>query len=227
MVFRWYIYVKNTGKLWEKVKRIFRFSDYAGFIRDVVVITDIPQKIIEEAKIRNISSLRLFVLVVVARPWSNFKRNWMSFHSFWKQDGIFGNETLRAVKAFQVANSLVSDGIVGPKSNAILNGMNPSKNFHLLTHWFKLNHKATTMRLVTSTWPIKAFGCLQIKKALRSRCKHNFRDELHGWTDAWQSPTFTLGLCTLHGNLRNWAANWVALLRTKIRRIWNGRANRL
>ena len=70
MVFGDIFYVgKIPGETLGKVGNgYFRFSDYAGFIRDVVAITDIPQKIIEEAKTRNISSLRLFALVVVARP---------------------------------------------------------------------------------------------------------------------------------------------------------------
>jgi peptidoglycan hydrolase-like protein with peptidoglycan-binding domain len=33
-------------------------------------------------------------------------------------DGILGDETHNAVKAFQKANGLVEDGIVGPKTRA-------------------------------------------------------------------------------------------------------------
>jgi hypothetical protein len=36
-------------------------------------------------------------------------------------DGIFGNKTLAGIKAFQNANKLVPDGIVGAKTNAVLN----------------------------------------------------------------------------------------------------------
>ena len=35
--------------------------------------------------------------------------------------GYFGSQTLKAVKDFQTANGLVSDGIVGPKTREILN----------------------------------------------------------------------------------------------------------
>ncbi len=36
-------------------------------------------------------------------------------------DGIFGNITLRVVRAFQLSNKLNPDGIVGPKTNELLN----------------------------------------------------------------------------------------------------------
>lgn len=38
-------------------------------------------------------------------------------------DGDFGPMTLTAVKAFQTAHSIIADGIVGPKTNAILNNI--------------------------------------------------------------------------------------------------------
>ena len=160
-------YVKNTwGKLWGKSGNgYFRFSDYAGFIRDVVAITDIPQKIIEEAKNKK------YIFTETVRFGSRGeavkqlqkKLNELSFF-FGKQDGIFGNETLRAVKAFQVANSLVSDGIVGPKSNAILNGMNPSKKLSLVDALIQIESQGNDNAIGDKHLTDKAFGCLQIRK---------------------------------------------------------------
>lgn len=44
-------------------------------------------------------------------------------HLSLKEDGIFGRETERAVKAFQTAHSLLPDGIIGPQTIALLNSM--------------------------------------------------------------------------------------------------------
>jgi peptidoglycan hydrolase-like protein with peptidoglycan-binding domain len=38
-------------------------------------------------------------------------------------DGIFGNQTLTTVKTFQTTHNLMADGIVGAKTNAILNSL--------------------------------------------------------------------------------------------------------
>ncbi len=37
-------------------------------------------------------------------------------------DGVFGNGTAQAVRAWQAANGLVADGVMGPKSLAIMFG---------------------------------------------------------------------------------------------------------
>jgi peptidoglycan hydrolase-like protein with peptidoglycan-binding domain len=39
-------------------------------------------------------------------------------------DGIFGKDTLKAVRAFQTAHGLLPDGIVGPKTQAALQELN-------------------------------------------------------------------------------------------------------
>ena len=44
-----------------------------------------------------------------------------------KVDGDFGNETLKAVKAFQTAFGLEADGIIGPKTWAVLEGLQAVK----------------------------------------------------------------------------------------------------
>lgn len=41
-----------------------------------------------------------------------------------KADGIFGKDTLKAVRAFQTAHGLLPDGIVGPKTQAALQELN-------------------------------------------------------------------------------------------------------
>lgn len=46
----------------------------------------------------------------------------------WGADGSFGNETLAAVKRFQLNNGLVVDGIVGPKTFAVIDRLKGDKN---------------------------------------------------------------------------------------------------
>ncbi|OGI69098.1 hypothetical protein A3A09_01355 [Candidatus Nomurabacteria bacterium RIFCSPLOWO2_01_FULL_42_20] len=40
-----------------------------------------------------------------------------------KIDNIFGPKTLLAVRIFQIQNNLTPDGIVGPKTRAVLNSL--------------------------------------------------------------------------------------------------------
>ena len=47
-------------------------------------------------------------------------------------DGIFGNDTLFALKSFQQDHGLTADGIYGPKSKAALEAANPSQNTTVL-----------------------------------------------------------------------------------------------
>ena len=47
-------------------------------------------------------------------------------------DGIRGRRTIKAIKEFQAANGLVTDGLVGPKTRAVLfknRNLNESEKF--------------------------------------------------------------------------------------------------
>ncbi|MCG7373997.1 TIGR02594 family protein [Pseudomonas luteola] len=52
-------------------------------------------------------------------------------------DGIWGRETIAAVKSFQSANHLVADGIVGPKTLHALQRFQPALAFTIVLPWFE------------------------------------------------------------------------------------------
>lgn len=161
-------YFKNSwGVSWgDYGNGYFDFKDYEGLIRDVVAITDIPQKLIEEAK----NTKYIFTKTLregdkgEAVKQLQIKLNALS-HFFGKVDGKFGPETKRGLIAFQVANNLTADGVAGPKTNAILNGMNtPQPKMKLVDALIQVESGGNDNAMGDKHLTDKAYGCLQIRK---------------------------------------------------------------
>ena len=50
-----------------------------------------------------------------------------------KPDGIFGNVTDASVRSFQRANGIYADGIIGPKSASLMEGLLTNAGYHVIT----------------------------------------------------------------------------------------------
>lgn len=161
-------YFRNSwGKTWgNNGNGYFEFEDYEGLIRDVVAITDIPQKLIEEAKNKK------YVFTATLRKGDRGeavkqlqkKLTELDFFSS-KIDGHFGELTKSAVFMFQLAHDLSPDGIAGPKTNAILNGMNtPKPKMKLVDALIQVESGGSDNAIGDKHLTDKAYGCLQIRK---------------------------------------------------------------
>lgn len=161
-------YFKNSwGSSWgNNGNGYFDFRDYGEYIRDIVAITDIPQKLIEEAKAKKYiftATLRIGDSGEAVKQLQK-KLKELSFF-FGTIDGKFGPETKRGLIAFQVANNLTADGVAGPKTNAILNGMNtPQPKMKLVDALIQIESQGNDNAIGDKHLTDKAYGCLQIRK---------------------------------------------------------------
>lgn len=78
-------------------------------------------------------------------------------------DGVFGNKTKIAVMAFQKANGLNADGIVGPLTLAKLESINAQKKT-LIDALIKVESSGNDNAIGDHHLIDKAYGCLQIRK---------------------------------------------------------------
>ncbi len=162
-------YIRNSwSKSWgNNGNGYFKFSDYAGLIKDVVAFTDIPQKLIEEAKNKP------YVFSAVLRKGSRGeavkqlqKKLTELGYFIGKVDGIFGQLTHVAVFNLQVNNDLGADGIVGKKTNDFLNShaSPPAKKMELVDALIKVESGGNDNAIGDKHLTDKAYGCLQIRK---------------------------------------------------------------
>lgn len=101
----------------------FKWSDYQNYMYDVIAFTDIPKEIIEDAK----KTQYIFVTTMkfgdrapeVKKLQERLREDGYFKHP--TNTGYFGEVTRVAVIAFQKANGLIADGIIGRNSRAILN----------------------------------------------------------------------------------------------------------
>lgn len=161
------IFFRNSwGETWgDQGNGSFDFRDYEGLARDVIAVTDIPQALIEKAKAkpyvftktlrkgdRGEAVKQLQLRLIEAKKLSG------------QADGIFGEKTLQAVIDFQIENIIIPDGVVGPKTNAILNGMNPAKKLTLVEALIQVESGGNDNAIGDKHLQDKAYGCLQIRK---------------------------------------------------------------
>ncbi len=162
------VYFKNSwGKAWgNNGNGYFNFSDYAGLIKDVVAFTDIPQKLIEEAK------NKAYVFSAILRKGSRGEavkqlQKKLTELGFFKGnvDGIFGQMTHVAVFNLQLENDLSADGIVGKKTNDFLNGFtSPPEKKKLVDALIQVESQGNDNAIGDKHLNEKAYGCLQIRK---------------------------------------------------------------
>lgn len=161
-------YVLNSwDKTWgDNGVGYFDFRDYEGLIRDVLAITDIPQSVIEAAKNTKYMFTKLLRKGDKGEAVKQLQKRLTELGFFTaKIDGDFGSLTQEAVMRFQVANSIIPDGIVGAKTNAILNGMiTPPKKLTLVEALIQVESQGNDNAIGDKHLEDKAYGCLQIRK---------------------------------------------------------------
>lgn len=104
---------------------MFKWSDYQNYIYDIIAFTDIPKEVIEEAKNTQYIFTQTLKMGMrgteVKKLQERLKEDgYFKYHTC---TGLFGSVTRLAVMAFQKANGLVADGVVGSRSRAVLNNL--------------------------------------------------------------------------------------------------------
>lgn len=111
--------LNSWGKSWgNNGKFKFKFRDYAEHLYDAIVFTEIPEDLLEKAK----NQKYIFVTNMRIGMRSNEIKELQKRLGIEPVDGIFGPITKRVVIAYQIAHGLTGDGIVGPKTRAMING---------------------------------------------------------------------------------------------------------
>lgn len=144
----------------------FDFRDYEGYTRDIVAVTDIPQKLIEEAKQAKYVFTKTLRKGDKGEAVKQLQKKLTELNFFkHKIDGDFGWLTQDAVVRFQVNNSILPDGIVGRRTNDILNGMiTPPKKMTLVEALIQVESGGNDNAVGDKHLTDKAYGCLQIRK---------------------------------------------------------------
>lgn len=161
-------HIKNSwGESWGNGGNgYFDFRDYEGLIRDIVAVTDIPQKLIEEAKQTKYVFTKTLRKGDKGEAVKQLQKRLTELGFFKdKIDGDFGQLTQNAVVRFQVSNTILPDGIVGRRTNDILNGMiTPPKKMTLVEALIQVESGGNDNAVGDKHLTDKAYGCLQIRK---------------------------------------------------------------
>lgn len=113
-----YYFRNSWGSRWGKRGNgTFLFSDYNNALYDARIYTDIPNEIINNAIMQKYTFTKTLKLGSTGPDVSELQKVLGIV-----QNGLFDEETKNAVETFQLLYDLGADGIVGPKTRAILNG---------------------------------------------------------------------------------------------------------
>lgn len=113
-----FFFQNSWGEIWgNKGKGNFLYSDNKDFIWDVMVLTAIPEKLLE-----NVQKQDYIFTSTLRQGMRSQEIKELQKKLGIGADGIFGPATKAAVMAFQRAHGLIPDGVVGARTRAILNG---------------------------------------------------------------------------------------------------------
>jgi len=102
---------------------MFLWSDYKDNLRDAMTIADLPNDLIERAKMSRFLFIRSLRYGMQGEDVLQLQKR-LKLLGFFKAETttyFFGSMTRDAVKAFQKLNNLLPDGIVGARTRELLN----------------------------------------------------------------------------------------------------------
>jgi hypothetical protein len=113
-----FYFLNSWGEKWgEKGCGKFYYSEFQNNIWDALVLTKIPEKIIENVKKQDYVFISLMKIGMRSEEIKELQKRL----GITPADGIFGPKTKGAVIEFQRQNGLYVDGIVGAKTRSLLN----------------------------------------------------------------------------------------------------------
>lgn len=159
-----FFFRNSWGENWgDKGNGQFFDYEYMPHLRDIVVLTDIPKHIIDEAKEKKFLFTQTLKRGSVGHEVLQLQKTLIKqgFLKIEKTTSFFGDLTRNAVIEFQKKNNLVADGIVGKKTREVLNGIT---EISLVDALIQVESGGNDNAIGDHHLSQKAYGCLQIRQ---------------------------------------------------------------
>lgn len=155
---------KVANKIFPNGDFYIYWKDYEGNTYDPIIITDIPKDIIDHVKGLNYFFTKTMKYGENSYDIAQLQKR-MDKEGVWdkkvSKNGQYGNTTRTAVKAFQKAHGISSDGsLVGPLTLRALNGAKLPVHEAII----KVESNGNLYAIGDKTLKFKAYGCMQIRQ---------------------------------------------------------------
>ncbi len=177
------IYARNSwGRGWKFFKKMlginagdfyFKWDDYKDNVHDVMVFTDMPKEIIEEAKktpFKFTKDLKIGMtdpevryLQILLNENPDTIVAFSGAGSKGKETTYFGNATKDALETFQKRNGLPSTGFFGSMTRDYVNSRVPKKGLSLIDALIRVESGGDDNAIGDLHLGNRAYGCLQIR----------------------------------------------------------------